>query len=198
MRRIFLTALVFCTHQAFGCGEITPNAQITKIVTRLAYSDFPKASDIFSIIRNESSFNPKAHNENERESSNGLMQVQDGSFDIHENITQGVARLREYYKLTGSIKGAVESYNIGPQNYLHKKLTISGEAYYKKFLLQKKVYADWPDGEIVRLGKKLGCGKENGVPKWIQKALAKDAPDSVVEAARVRIVGKHKPHTHAH
>ena len=196
MKRVFLTFFIIYAHQALACGEITPNEQVTKIVTRLAYSDFPQASDIFAIIRTESSFNANAKNVNERESSIGLMQVQNGSLNPRVNIAQGVAKLREYYKLTGSIKGAVESYNIGPRNYLRKKLTISGEAYYRKFLLQKKVYADWPDGEIVSLGKHLGCGKENGVPKWIQEALVKNAPDEVVEAARVKINGKRKTHAH--
>lgn len=230
MRRIFLTALVIYSNQTFACGEITPNKEITKIVTRLAYSDFPKASDIFAIIRIESSYDSSAlppfnyeaidkHGKSvkgsikaasakeamvklraqhlksididERESSVGLMQVQNGSFDLRENVAQGVAKLREYYKLTGSIKGAVESYNIGPSNFLNKKLTLSGEAYYLKYKLQKKVYGHWPERKIVNLGKTLGCNKENGIPNWLQAALVKDAPDEIVEAARIKVNGKH-------
>lgn len=187
---IFLLSFVF-THQALACGEITPNKAVTKIVTRLAYSDFPKAADILAIIRIESEFNPRASNESERESSHGLMQVQNGPFDIHENIAQGTAKLREYFMLTHSIKGAIESYNIGPQNWLHRKLIVSGEAYYDKYSLQRRVYANYPAGKIVNLGKSLGCGRQNGIPDWLRSALRKDAPDSVVEAARRRIIEKH-------
>jgi len=161
------------TASVYACGEITPNREITKTVTRLAYSDFPRASDVFAIMRNESSMNPLARNHTARESSNGLMQVQNGSFNIHTNIAQGIAKLREYYKLTHSVRGAVESYNIGPRNYLNHRLRYSGEAYYDKFLLQKRVYAHWPKGKLVKLGKKLGCGRDNGVPYWLQKRLAK-------------------------
>ena len=230
MKRIFLTALVICTNQTFACGEITPNKEITKIVTRLAYSDFPKAADIFAIIRNESSFDPnalpplnydavdkngkdvsgsikatskkiayaklrakgyKSIDIDDREPSVGLMQVQNGSLDPRENVAQGVAKLREYYKLTGSIKGAVESYNIGPSNFLNKKLTLSGEAYYLKYKLQRRVYIHWPEKKLVNLGETLGCKKENGVPDWLQAALVKDAPDEIVEAARLKVNVKH-------
>lgn len=191
--RLFISLALSFTivHQAYACGEITPNKEITKIVTRLAYSDFPRASDIFAVMRNESSLNPKASNENERESSHGLMQIKNGPFDIRQNIAQGVSALREYYVMTHSRKGAIESYNIGPQNWLHHKLIVSGEAYYDKYLLQKRVYANWPKGKIVNLGETLGCGKDNGVPAWLQAAMKKNAPDSVVQAARRRIIGKH-------
>lgn len=174
--RIFLALALTMTAistSALACGEITPNKEITKTVTRLAYSDFPRASDVFAIMRNESSMNPHARNHTVRESSNGLMQVQNGSFNIHTNIAQGIAKLREYYKLTHSVRGAVESYNIGPRNYLNHHMILSGEAYYDKFLLQKRVYARWPHGKIVKLGKKLGCGRDNGIPYWLQKRLAK-------------------------
>jgi len=185
---VFIALSFTLAQQSFACGEITPNAQVTKIVKRLAYSDFPKASDIFSLIRIESSYDPDASNESERESSHGLMQVQDGPFDVEENIARGVARLREYYMLTHSKKGAVESYNIGPKNYLNHKLTLSGEAYYDKYLLQKKVYVTYEKtGKVGKLGKTLGCGKQNGIPDWLQAALVKDAPDEVVEAARIKV-----------
>jgi hypothetical protein len=163
LRTISLLMAALISTQTFACGEITPNKNITKLVTRLAYQDFPKASDIFSIIRIESRYIPKAVNINEREHSNGLMQVQNGPMNPRLNIVMGVSLLRKYYKITGSEEGAVKSYNIGPGNYLKGKIKVSGQEYYDKFLLQKIVYERYPKGEIVKLGKTLGCGKENNI-----------------------------------
>jgi len=146
-----------------ACGEITPSYMITKNVKRLVYPDFPTASDVFAIMRIESSMNPNAMNHNEKESSNGLMQVQNGPMDIRRNIAMGVSLLREYYMLTGSREGAIKSYNIGPRNYLNHKLIKAGNTYYGKFLLQKVVYAHYPNGKITLLGKHLGCGRLNSI-----------------------------------
>ena len=175
-RSISLLMAALISTQTFACGEITPNKEITKIVTRLAYPDFPKASDIFSIIRIESAYNPNAVNINEREHSNGLMQVQNGPMKPRLNIAMGVSLLREYYMLTGSEEGAIKSYNIGPGNYLKGKIKISGQEYYNKYALQKLVYKNYPNGEIVKLGKTLGCKKENNInftPENLAKAKAK-------------------------
>lgn len=109
----------------------------------------------------------------DRETSVGLMQVQNGPKDLRENIAMGISKLREFYMLTGSEEGAVKSYNVGPANYLKGKLTVSAEAYYDKFLLQKKVYVPYAKtGKVGNLGKTLGCGKENGIPLEIQARLA--------------------------
>lgn len=177
------------TNQALACGEITPNKEITKIVSRLAYPDFPKASDIFSVIRIESAYRPNAVNINEREHSNGLMQVQNGPMNPRLNIAMGVSLLREYYKLTGSEEAAVKSYNIGPGNYLKGKIKVSGQEYYDKFALQKLVYANYPKGEIVKLGKTLGCGKENNInftPENKAKAAEKVRISKARAAARAK------------
>ena len=210
---MLLAAATVITTPAFACGEITPTKQISTIVKRLAYNkSFPKESDIYSIMRIESSFDPNAMppisyeaidkkgvqvkglinassaNEartklkkqhlrhitlKDRETSVGLMQVQNGPSDLRENIAMGVSKLREFYMITGSVEGAVKSYNTGPKNFLNKKLTVSAEAYYDKFLLQKKVYTVYAKtGKVGYLGKTLGCGKENGIPLEIQARLA--------------------------
>jgi hypothetical protein len=208
---LITAAALTLAQSALACGEIKPSPEITTIVKRLAYKDFPQASDILSIIRIESSFNPKAappfsyeatlkgkhvkglinaknlseatarlkkrHLKKiviaERETSNGLMQVQNGSEDLRENIAMGVSLLREYYMLTKSKEGAVKSYNIGPNRYLAHKATVSSEAYYDKFLLQKKVYVPYVrTGKLISLGKTLGCGSENGIPLAIQARLS--------------------------
>ena len=49
---------------------------------------------------------------------------------------------------------------------------LNAEAYYDKFLLQKRVYANYAKtGKLVSLGPTLGCGKENGIPQWLQDRL---------------------------
>lgn len=214
MNRIpmLLAAATVFTAPAFACGEITPNKQISKIVHRLAYNkSFPRESDIYAIMRIESSFDPNAmppisydavdkkgvhvtglinaktpeeakaklkkqhlrHIElKDRETSVGVMQVQNGPKDLRENIAMGISKLREFYMITGSEEGAVKSYNIGPSNFLKGKLKVSAEAYYDKFLLQKKVYVPYAKtGKVGYLGKTLGCGKENGIPPEIQARL---------------------------
>lgn len=183
MRRSILSfiALTVSTH-ALACGEITPNKKISRIVADLAYQDFPKASDILSIIRIESSFNVKAINDNEREHSIGLMQVQSGPTNQRSNIAMGVSLLREYYKLTGSAEGAVKSYNIGPKNYLEGKLKISGQQYYDKYALQKLVYEKYPKGGITYLGKTLGCKKENDISFASKAQKAKFAKEVKVNS----------------
>jgi len=192
--KLFLGAIALTLAQpAFSCGEIKPNKEITKLVTRLAYrNSFPTAPDIFAIIRIESAYREDAKNESSRESSHGLMQVQDGPFNPRENIARGVALLREYYMLTGSAEGAVKSYNIGPANYLHGKLRPWGEAYYDKFMLQRTVYSHYPR-HLTNLGKTLGCGKENGIPRELQNRLS----EITKRLARERkLEPRHKKHLH--
>lgn len=160
------------TIQAHACGEIKPTLEITKIVKRLAYADFPQASDIFSIMRVESSMNPRARTDNAREASRGLMQVQNGPMNPRLNIAMGVSLLREYFMLTHSREGAVKSYNIGPANYLGGHMKLSAEAYYDKFKLQKRVYERYArTDKLEYLGPTLGCGRNNGIPMWLQDRL---------------------------
>jgi hypothetical protein len=167
-----LVAVFLVCDRAHACGEIKPTPEVNKIVKRLAYRDFPQASDIFSIMRVESSMNPNAMTDSDRESSRGLMQVQNGPMEPRLNIAMGVSLLREYFMRTHSREGAVKSYNTGPANYLGGHMKLSAEAYYDKFKLQKTVYANYAKtGKLVYLGKTLGCGKENGIPLWLQERL---------------------------
>jgi len=159
IKHLMLILLVLLsTNEAFGCGEIKPNYEITQIVKRLAYPDFPQAADVFAIIRNESSYRPNVINRSGREDSRGLMQVAKGPLNIRLNIAMGVSLLREYYMITHSRKGAVMSYNIGIGNYLKGRLKVSGNRYYSKFLLQRSVYEHYAKtGKLHYLGRYRGC-----------------------------------------
>ena len=143
----YLIALCMILHvsMAAACGEIRPSASVTRLVTQLAYRDFPTSADIFAHIRVESSFNPHAINRSSRQSSVGLMQVQDGSMDERANITSGVALLRKYYKITHSKEGASKAYNIGITAYMHGRHKQSAERYYRKIKLWRKVYEHYPE-----------------------------------------------------
>lgn len=173
-----ILGVLFGAQQVLACGEIVPNKVITLTVKRLAYKDFPKAADIFAEIRIESSYRPNVINKNGREDSRGLMQVAKGPMDPRENITIGISLLREYYMITHSKEGAIKAYNIGIGNYLKGKLKVSGAEYYAKFLLQRRVYANYAKtGKLHYLGPNLGCGKLNHVV--LDKAVARSASSSV-------------------
>ena len=158
-----ITILLLTTQFTYACGEITPSYSITELVKKLSYKDFPTASDIFAVMRIESSMNPNAVNNNRALPSNGLMQVQNGPMDEKYNITIGVSLLRQYFLLSGSKMGAVKSYNVGPYNFLKNKFKKSSKNYYDKFLLQKIVYIHYPYGPLTYLGKYVGCGKKNSI-----------------------------------
>jgi len=185
---ILLILLLCFSASSLACGEIKPDPQVTKIVKRLAYDDFPTASDVFSIIRIESSYDPKAKNINERERSIGYMQVQYGPEDPRKNIAEGIARLRENYMRFGTREAAVKSYNIGPGNYANKIYLISAQEYYDKFALQKLVYATYATtGTIHKLGKKLGCGKANVLPTSLTaKRRLAEQPKAKIEERCVK------------
>jgi hypothetical protein len=155
---LVILCILFGAHQASACGEIKPTKEITLIVQRLSYKDFPKTADILAHIRVESSFNPKARNKSEREDSVGLMQVQNGPEDERTNIAMGVSLLREYYEITHSKEGASKAYNIGIGNYQRGKLKISAQQYYEKIKLWREVYKDYPK-RINYLSSNIGCKK---------------------------------------
>jgi hypothetical protein len=165
-RKCLLILLTLCfSAPSFACGEVKPPQQIAKLVKQLARSDFPTEADVLSIIRIESSFNPKAVNINEREHSNGLMQVQNGPMDPKENITAGIKLLRTYYNRFHSKEAAIKSYNVGPENYARKIYMISAQEYYDKFALQRIIYSRWPKtGKLHTLGESLGCKQQNVLP----------------------------------
>jgi hypothetical protein len=137
-----LIVLIGTTGAQADC-EIVPSKDVLSTVKRLAYKDFPKAADILTIIRIESSFNSQAVNTNEREQSVGLMQVNGGPIDQRLNLAMGVSLLREYYMITGSKEGAIKSYNIGIGNYMKGKLPVSGATYYAKFMSHRNAYAKY-------------------------------------------------------
>ena len=103
--------------------------------------------DILSIIRIESGFNPNALNRN----SIGLMQVNDGSWELVQNMTQGAALLRQYFIMTHSKAGAIEAYNVGIGNYFRSRLRISQIEYLTKFNnVQRRyqnAYKEWMEAQ---------------------------------------------------
>jgi soluble lytic murein transglycosylase-like protein len=147
-----LTLLPF--RLSIACGDIVPSKEIMDIINPLAYKDFPKVQDILAIISVESNFKIKAVNPNRNGvgTSNGIMQVNGGSFEVHANIKEGVARLREYYKITHSQQYAVMAYNIGIGNFRKGKMLISGVRYHSKYIVQRRVYE-----KLHYLSSNLGC-----------------------------------------
>lgn len=154
-----LLVILLWSNQAFSMGFISPSEEIRKIAQELAYDDFPKASDIFTIIRIESAFNPKAVNG----VSNGVMQVNHAPFDIRRNMQQGVAILREYYLITKSKEGAIKAYNVGIGTYLKGHLIAAQNDYYSKFQSQRGSYEKYQERSkyITRC---FNCG--NGIPLY--------------------------------
>lgn len=128
--------LLIWSSQTIAAGYISPSKLIKQIAREFAYDDFPKTSDILTIIRIESGFNPKAVNG----VSNGIMQVNHAPFDIRENMRQGSSLLREYYLITKSKEGAVKAYNVGIGNYLKGHLIVAQNDYYSKFQSQRGLY----------------------------------------------------------
>ena len=100
-------------------------SEVAQLATKYEYADFPKREDILAVIQVESRFDPKAHNRK----SQGLMQVNNGGFEVEGNIKKGSALLHSCYKETGSEKGALLCYNVGLGGYKrgHGKV-----AYFKK------------------------------------------------------------------
>jgi hypothetical protein len=153
---LVLISVGIFTKPTMAMGFITPNNEVLKLARSLAYKDFPRASDILTIIRIESGFNPLAINS----VSNGIMQVNHAPFDVTENMRRGVALLREYYLMTKSIEGAVKSYNVGIGNYLNNIMPAAAADYWSKFSSQLKAYENYEASyhPILRLSIEcLGC-----------------------------------------
>lgn len=145
MLRLCITLLAFTAAQpALAERIIVPPQYVVDIANRLEYQDFPKTVDILAIIRVESAFKPSARNPEASSPvgpSNGLMQVQNGSFDVNTNMRQGVGLLREYYIRLGRNKeAAVKSYNIGIGRYKRGGAKISAEVYWSKFKKRRSEY----------------------------------------------------------
>lgn len=136
---------------------IAPPKNIERLAVELGHSDFPQPVDILAIARVESAYKTAAYNKEESKMnpkrklppSRGVMQVQGGSFDIRTNMTDGSARLREYYFMFKKSKqAAVMSYNIGPTTYKRGKARLSAVEYWSKYQKRRK--------ELVAYYKKMG------------------------------------------
>lgn len=88
---------------------------IVKKAYNFQHTSFPTAIDILAIIAIESSFNKYAVS---KVNAKGVMQIyyKPTSFDIHENMKDGVTLLKEYSSVLNQ-EGAVEAYNLGIGNY---------------------------------------------------------------------------------
>jgi len=137
LRKIVLVLIALWAVPSHASTFIKPKPEMVHLARQLAYKDFPRASDILTIMRIESAFNPHAINK----MSNGIMQVNYGSFDFRVNMRQGVSLLREYYLITHSKMGAIKAYNIGIGNYLKGHLRYSAEDYWDKFRTHFPSYA---------------------------------------------------------
>lgn len=106
--------------------------KVVALAEMLAFTDFPRVIDILAIARVESMFREKAKNG----ISNGMMQVNNGPFEVGANLQAGVKLLREYYEKLRSINAAVTAYNIGIGSYLKGR---RNHAYLGKYQRAKKV-----------------------------------------------------------
>lgn len=107
---------------------------------KLSYKDFPKKSDILSVIAVESMFK---NNVSDGLGSCGLMQVNAKANNLDSdvvclfpmtNMIHGVRILRENYERLGDIRKALLTYNSGIGNFLKGNYN---EDYHRKFLTWK-------------------------------------------------------------
>lgn len=162
---LFVMLALLTPLRSTACGEIIPPQEVVVVASRYAHKDYPTLVDILAFMWVESSFNSSAKNPNHKVpgSSNGIMQVNHGPFELEDNIAAGVKIARLYYRMTGSKEGATKAYNIGIGNYLNGKMTISAEEYYQKFKLARRIYEKYPR-EVRYLGNDLGCSVTGA--KW--------------------------------
>lgn len=143
MFRLCMLLVLFYAGSVQAEKLIVPPEYVVKIAKSLSYSDFPKTIDIIAIIRVESAFRPMVINPEVGSSvgpSRGLMQVQNGSLEVHRNMHEGVGLLREYYQRLGSSEAAIKSYNIGIGAYKQGRARVSAEIYWQKFSKRRKEY----------------------------------------------------------
>jgi soluble lytic murein transglycosylase-like protein len=134
MRNLFLTFLLLPV-MAYG----KPPPEVVRVARILAYPDFPTKKDILAICEIESSFRKYVVKVSKKGvPSNGVMQVENAPFEIWDNVSLGVARLREGYVMFHSREAAVKSYNIGSGNYSKGRAKISAEEYWRKFVKAKE------------------------------------------------------------
>lgn len=73
--------------------------------------------------------------------SKGIMQVNNGPWDLAENMKAGVKLLREYFEMLGNKKAAILAYNCGPANYI--KGRCRNINYYVKVKEHVRGYESW-------------------------------------------------------
>jgi len=142
MFRLCMLLVLFYAGSVQAEKLIVPPEYVVKIAKSLSYSDFPKTMDILAIVRVESAFRPMVINPEIGSvgPSRGLMQIQNGSLEVHRNMHEGVGLLREYYQRLGSKEAAVKSYNIGISAYKQGRAKVSAEIYWRKFSKRRSEY----------------------------------------------------------
>lgn len=112
----------------------TPPKELIQAATKVSkHGGFPTSKDLVAIAWVESSFNPRARNGISR----GIMQVNKGPLDVSGSVKAASELLREYHATTGSVRGAVEAYNVGITKY---RRGVRVPRYYEKYLLARSKF----------------------------------------------------------
>lgn len=108
--------------------RITPPQEVRNVICEATYGlKFPTAKDVAAVAWVESKFNPKAKNG----ISKGLMQVNNGSYDLDVNVWKGVSMLAQLNSVLGNHKASFLAYNVGLGGY---KAGRGREEYYRKVM----------------------------------------------------------------
>lgn len=108
--------------------RITPPQDVRNVICEATYGlKFPTAKDVAAVAWVESRFNPKAKNG----ISKGLMQVNNGSYNLDVNVWKGVSMLAQLNSTLGNHKASFLAYNVGLAGY---KSGRGREGYYRKVM----------------------------------------------------------------
>ena len=129
-RKNLAVALVVLT-SSVGANQsvrITPPQDVRNVICEATYGlKFPTAKDVAAVAWVESKFNPKAKNG----ISKGIMQVNNGSYNLDVNIWKGTTMLAQLNYTLGNHKASFLAYNVGLGGY---KSGRGREEYYRKVM----------------------------------------------------------------
>jgi hypothetical protein len=129
-KNLAAVALVVLT-SSVGANQsvrITPPQDVRNVICEATYGlKFPTAKDVAAVAWVESKFNPKAKNG----ISKGIMQVNNGSYNLDVNIWKGTTMLAQLNSTLGNHKASFLAYNVGLGGY---KSGRGREEYYRKVM----------------------------------------------------------------
>ena len=129
-KNLAAVALVVLT-SSVGANQsvrITPPQDVRNVICEATYGlKFPTAKDVAAVAWVESKFNPKAKNG----ISKGIMQVNNGSYNLDVNIWKGTSMLAQLNSTLGNHKASFLAYNVGLGGY---KSGRGREGYYRKVM----------------------------------------------------------------